>query len=80
MYVYFAMLYARAQRKVIMHKSCSEIIEYVFAAYLRFIVKFPRKIFHLHFQQLPAQNQPKSQFLFHKNCSLRHFAFNSGLN
>ena len=50
MYVYFAMLYARAQRKVIMHKSCGEIslveqdtIEYVSAAYLKFIIKFPRK-------------------------------------
>ena len=44
MYVYFAMLYARAPRKVIMHKSCGEIylveqntIEYVSAAYFKFI-------------------------------------------
>ena len=44
MYVYFAMLYARAPRKVIMHKSCGEIylveqntIEHVSAAYFKFI-------------------------------------------
>ena len=64
--------------KVIIHKSHGEVslveqdtIENVSAAYLKFIIFFfayknrkkqPSKV---------AQNQSKSQFLFHKNCSPR---------